>query len=216
MADRFCVQHRLFKSLRRADVGLRRAGLDGDAVADAGIFHHRTRHDLALLEIGVELVDAERGEVAGRAGHDLLVQRRPGLEAHIDLMAGGLLKAGRQLAHAGRGCLVEIDGDFSCAGTPHRRENADRGRKREHPPPGHSCDRSCHVTLRLVRSPVGWVERAAKPIAVIVVIAVIDTGLVHDGFRQAAQPILRPQLPATAWPAPPASCAAMAPPPAMP
>src|SRR5215469_14122307 len=50
MANRLSVEHRLLECLGRADVGLRRAGFDGDAVADFGIFDRSAGDNLAALD----------------------------------------------------------------------------------------------------------------------------------------------------------------------
>src|SRR5439155_9072590 len=59
----------------------------------------------------VELREAERGEVA-LAGIDLLVERRPTLEADIDLVPARLLEAGGKLAHPGLGRLIKQHSDL--------------------------------------------------------------------------------------------------------
>ena len=85
---------------------------DRDAVADPAIFDDAVAVDLAGLDELVELVRAERRQVPGRPGHDLLIERRPDLEVDLDLVAGRLFEAGGELAHAGRGRLVEQDRDL--------------------------------------------------------------------------------------------------------
>src|SRR5260370_41093907 len=100
MADRLGLEHRAPERFRGADVGPGRAGLHGDAVADARGFDHAAGHNFALLDVIIELVDAKRDQIPGRAADDLLIQSRPyDLNAHDDRMPVRLLEACRQLAY---------------------------------------------------------------------------------------------------------------------
>jgi hypothetical protein len=126
MADRLGVEHRALEGFRRADVGLRRAGLHGDAIADAAVFDDAAGNDFALLDEIVELAEAERGHVPGRAGDELLVERLPDLEVDFDLVAGRLFETGCHFAHPRRRGLVEVDGDLGRTGGG-RIPSAERG-----------------------------------------------------------------------------------------
>jgi hypothetical protein len=58
MADRLGIEHRLLEGVGRADVGLRRAGLDGNAVADAGVFDDAAGDDFSVLDEIIERTKA--------------------------------------------------------------------------------------------------------------------------------------------------------------
>jgi hypothetical protein len=116
MADRFRREHRSLERIRRADVGLRCAGPHGNAVADASIFDNAPSDDLSLFDVVIELAKAKRGQVPGRAGGDLLVQRRSNLETDVDLVSSRFLESGRKLTHPRRRGLIEEDGDLGCVG----------------------------------------------------------------------------------------------------
>ena len=94
------VEHRLLEGFGRADVALERTGLHGDAVAGAGELDDSARHHLAVLDQVVERFEHLGDQIGRRIRFDLLVERIAGLEADIDLVAGRLLEAGREIPHA--------------------------------------------------------------------------------------------------------------------
>ena len=99
VADRLGVEHRLLEARGRADVGLRRAGLHGDAISGAGELDDAADHLVALdevLERGHEIDD----HVPRRVGVDLFGLLWDADEINDDLVAARLLEAGRQIAHA--------------------------------------------------------------------------------------------------------------------
>jgi hypothetical protein len=95
----------------------RQAGVE--VIGDIELFcRERRRHapDAPFVAIAALGTTADRFD-RGRCRCDflyLLVQRRPALEADIDLMPGRFLKPGRKLTHPGLGRLIEQDGDLGC------------------------------------------------------------------------------------------------------
>src|SRR5258708_24642396 len=105
MADRLGLEHRAPERFRGADVGPGRAGLHGNAVADARVFDHAAGHNFALLDVIIELVEAKRDQISGRAG-DLVSL---GLDQFDDYIKQGKVVAGSvvEYARVGNGVAVK-------------------------------------------------------------------------------------------------------------
>ena len=82
----------MFQRIRRADVGLGRAGAYDDAVADPGDIDGGAGGEAGLGGGVLEDIDGHHGEVERRARGGLLDQVGGGIEVNDELVAGGALE----------------------------------------------------------------------------------------------------------------------------
>src|ERR1700716_695961 len=86
------VEQRLFQRVRRTYVGLRSAGPNNDAVADAGDIDGRPGDEAGLRGGVLENIDRHHSQVEWCTRCGLLDQVGSGIEVNDELMAGGALE----------------------------------------------------------------------------------------------------------------------------
>jgi hypothetical protein len=118
--DGLRLEQRLFHRVGRADVGLRGAGADGDAEADARDLRRRAGHELGLRAGVLEHLLRDHAGVERVAARGLLDQLGRGAEEERELMAGGALEARAELAHRAGDSAARQDRELGSLHVDHR------------------------------------------------------------------------------------------------